>query len=223
LFVSEMHEAQVDSSAAPNFCSYTGLRIPECHCRQCLEAMLAKHAHGRNGTGELPEAPGRAVGPVVAARTNRVLTDVDIASSAQIAPFTNLYGCRIGAGSRIGPFVEIQHGASVGARCKIQSHSFICEGVQIHDEVFVGHGVLFVNDKHPRATNRSGALQNGGDWELLRTVVARGASVGSGAVVLGGVHVGAGALVGAGAVVTKDVTPGATVIGMPARAVAARR
>jgi acetyltransferase-like isoleucine patch superfamily enzyme len=149
-----------------------------------------------------------------------MLDDVDVGPGARIASFTNLYGCRIGAESRIGPFVEIQRGASVGARCKIQSHTFICEGVEIQDEVFVGHGVVFVNDKHPRATNSCGDLQDGCDWELLGTVVARGASVGSGAVVLGGVQVGAGALVGAGAVVTKDVAPGATVVGVPARAMA---
>jgi acetyltransferase-like isoleucine patch superfamily enzyme len=148
---------------------------------------------------------------------------VDIGPGAQIASFTNLYGCRIGAESRIGPFVEIQRGASVGARCKIQSHTFICEGVEIRDEVFVGHGVVFVNDKRPRATAGSGALQTDGDWELLHTVVEPGAWVGSGAVVLGGVRVGAGALVGAGLVVTKDVTAGATVVGVPARVVAAHR
>jgi acetyltransferase-like isoleucine patch superfamily enzyme len=164
--------------------------------------------------------PNRGRGPALAAAPYRLLTDADIGPGAQIASFTNLYGCRIGAESRIGPFVEIQRGASVGERCKIQSHTFICEGVEIHDEVFVGHGVMFVNDKHPRSTSASGALQKDSDWELLRTVVERGASLGSGAVVLGGVHVGAGALVGAGAVVTKDVSPGATVVGVPARMVA---
>ena len=112
---------------------------------------------------------------------------------------------------------------SVGARCKIQSHTFICEGVEIRDEVFVGHGVVFVNDKRPRATTGSGALQTDGDWGLLHTVVEPGASVGSGAVVLGGVRVGAGALVGAGAVVSKDVPAGATVAGVPARVVAGHR
>jgi UDP-2-acetamido-3-amino-2,3-dideoxy-glucuronate N-acetyltransferase len=153
----------------------------------------------------------------------RLMADVDIGPDARVASFTSLYGCRIGAESRIGPFVEIQRGASVGARCKIQSHTFICAGVEIRDEVFVGHGVVFVNDKRPRAATSAGALQTDGDWELLHTVVERGASVGSGAVVLGGVRVGAGALIGAGAVVTKDVTAGATVMGVPARAVAARR
>jgi acetyltransferase-like isoleucine patch superfamily enzyme len=182
--------------------------------------MVARHANGSSGIPIVDNPP--AVPPVTAA-PYRLLTDVDIGPGAQIASFTNLYGCRIGAESRIGPFVEIQRGASVGARCKIQSHTFICEGVEIRDEVFVGHGVVFVNDKRPRATTGSGALQTDGDWGLLHTVVERGASVGSGAVVLGGVRVGAGALVGAGLVVTKDVTTGATVVGVPARVVAAHR
>ena len=132
--------------------------------------------------------------------------------------FTNLYGCAIGDETRVGPFVEIQRGAVIGARCKIQSHTFICDGVTIEDEVFVGHGVMFVNDKTPRATSASGALQAEDDWELLPTVVERGASIGSGAVVLGGVRIGARALVGAGAVVTRDVAAGAVVAGVPARA-----
>jgi UDP-2-acetamido-3-amino-2,3-dideoxy-glucuronate N-acetyltransferase len=134
----------------------------------------------------------------------------------------NLYGCRIGDGSRIGTFVEIQRGATIGARCKIQSHTFICDGVTIGDEVFVGHGVMFVNDKRPSATTTGGALQAEDDWTMLRTVVHDGASIGSGAVILGGVEIGAGALVGAGAVVTADVPPGATVAGVPARALARR-
>ncbi len=135
-----------------------------------------------------------------------------------VAAFTNLYGCRIGDETRIGPFVEIQRDAVIGARCKIQSHSFICSGVEIEDEVFVGHGSLFINDKFPRATTESGALKTETDWTLLRTVVERGAALGSGVVVLGGVRIGAGALVGAGAVVTTDVAPRETVVGVPARA-----
>ena len=134
----------------------------------------------------------------------------------------NLYGCRVGDDTRIGTFVEIQKGAVIGNRCKISSHTFICEGVTIEDEVFVGHGVLFVNDKRPKATNPDGVLQSHSDWELLETLVERGASLGSGAVVLGGVRIGAGALVGAGAVVTRDVVPGETVVGNPARPLAAR-
>ena len=131
--------------------------------------------------------------------------------------FTNLYGCQIGDNTRIGPFVEIQRGASIGANCKIQSHTFICDGVTIEDDVFVGHGVLFVNDKFPRATTEGGRLQTEQDWTLLATVVESGASIGSGAIILGGVRVGAQALVGAGAVVTHDVEPGTTVRGVPAR------
>ena len=213
-----MNEAQVIPKA--NICSHTGVRIPECHCVRCHEAMLARHANGSSGIRGVHNRPAA---PAVTAAPYRLLTDVDIGPGAQIASFTNLYGCRIGAESRIGPFVEIQRGASVGARCKIQSHTFICEGVEIRDEVFVGHGVVFVNDKRPRATTGSGALQTDGDWELLHTVVELGASVGSGAVVLGGVRVGARALVGAGAVVSKDVPAGATVAGVPARVAAAHR
>jgi acetyltransferase-like isoleucine patch superfamily enzyme len=131
----------------------------------------------------------------------------------------NLYGCRIGADTRIGTFVEVQKGASVGSRCKISSHSFICEGVTIDDEVFVGHGVMFINDRHPRAAS-DGRLHTDADWRVVPTRVERGASIGSGAVVMCGVTIGAGALIGAGAVVTHDVAAGATVAGVPARTLA---
>jgi acetyltransferase-like isoleucine patch superfamily enzyme len=147
----------------------------------------------------------------------RLINDVEFGDDVVVFPFTNLYGCRIGAGTRVGPFVEIQRGAVVGANCKIQSHAFICDGVEIADEVFVSHGVVFVNDKVPRATNADGGLQTEEDWTLLHTVVERRASVGSGAVILGGIRIGEGALIGAGAVVTKDVPPGTTVVGNPAR------
>ncbi len=150
----------------------------------------------------------------------RLLDDVSFGEDVVVGPFANLYGCTIGDATRIGPFVEIQRGVIIGARCKVQSHSFICEGVTIHDEVFVGHGVLFINDKHPRSTTESGELQGQTDWELVETVVERRASLGSGAIVLAGVRVGAGALVGAGAVVTRDVPPGATVVGVPGRPLA---
>ena len=147
----------------------------------------------------------------------RLLTEVEWGDDVIVYSFTNLYGCRIGDGTRIGTFVEIQRGASVGARCKVQSHTFICDGVSIGDGVFVGHGVMFINDKRPLATAGEGELQTEQDWTLLPTVVEAGASLGSGAVILGGVTIGAGALVGAGAVVTRDVAPGTTVTGVPAR------
>jgi UDP-2-acetamido-3-amino-2,3-dideoxy-glucuronate N-acetyltransferase len=150
----------------------------------------------------------------------RLIADVEFGENVTVHEFTNLYGCRIGDETRIGPFVEIQRGVEIGARCKIQSHSFICEGVEIEDEVFVGHGVIFVNDKFPRATTAGGILQTRSDWELLQTVVEHRAAIGSGAVVLGGVRIGAGALVGAGAVVTKDVPPGEVAVGSPARVLA---
>ncbi|MCS3759011.1 acyltransferase [Bradyrhizobium centrosematis] len=133
----------------------------------------------------------------------------------------NLYGCTVGDESRIGTFVEIQAGAKIGARCKISSHSFICEGVTIEDEVFVGHGVMFTNDKYPRATTADGRPQQASDWTLQRTLVGRGASIGTNATILCGVTIGAGASVGAGAVVTKDVPPGAIVAGVPARVLSA--
>lgn len=129
----------------------------------------------------------------------------------------NLYGCTIGDETKIGPFVEIQKGVTIGARCKISSHSFICDGVTIEDEVFVGHGVMFINDLAPRAANPDGSPQTEEDWILVPTRVCKGASLGSGTVIMGGITIGKGALVGAGAVVTKDVPEGATVAGVPAR------
>jgi len=148
---------------------------------------------------------------------HRLIADVEFGTDVVVQSFTNLYGCRIGDRTRVGPFVEIQRGASVGADCKLQSHTFVCDGVEIGDRVFVGHGVMFVNDKRPRATAADGTLQTDEDWTLLPTVVRDGASIGSGAVILGGIEIGAGALVGAGAVVTRDVAPGETVAGVPAR------
>jgi UDP-2-acetamido-3-amino-2,3-dideoxy-glucuronate N-acetyltransferase len=147
----------------------------------------------------------------------RLIQDVEFGVDVVVYSFTNLYGCRIGDGTRIGPFVEIQRGAAIGARCKIQSHTFICDGVEIEDEVFVGHGVMFINDKFPRATTEKGELQASGDWELMPIAIGQRATVGSGAVVLGGVTIGEGALVGAGAVVTRGVPPDAVVVGVPAR------
>jgi acetyltransferase-like isoleucine patch superfamily enzyme len=147
----------------------------------------------------------------------RLIDDVEFGEGVVVLAFTNLYGCRIGDETRVGPFVEIQRGAVIGARCKIQSHTFICDGVEIGDEVFVGHGVMFVNDKFPKATDGAGALAGTDDWTLLPVRVRSRASIGSGAVVLGGVTIGEGALVGAGAVVTRDVGPGELVAGVPAR------
>lgn len=152
----------------------------------------------------------------------RLINDVVFGEGVVVHPFTNLYGCRIGSNTRIGPFVEIQAGATIGQSCKIQSHTFICDGVEIRDEVFVGHGVVFINDQYPRATTASGELQTDADWELRPTIVDRKAALGSGAVILGGVTIGEGALIGAGAVVTRDVDPGAVVAGSPARLVGPR-
>lgn len=148
---------------------------------------------------------------------HRLIDDVEFGEGVVVCSFTNLYGCRIGDRTRIGTYVEIQRGAEVGSACKIQSHSFICDGVTIGDEVFVGHGVMFVNDKRPRATADSGQLQTEADWEMLRTVIEDRASIGTGATILGGITIGRGATVGAGAVVTKDVAPGETVVGNPAK------
>jgi UDP-2-acetamido-3-amino-2,3-dideoxy-glucuronate N-acetyltransferase len=129
----------------------------------------------------------------------------------------NLYGCTIGDDTKVGTFVEIQKGASIGARCKVSSHTFICEGVTIEDEVFIGHGVMFTNDKIPRATAAGGALQTEADWCVIPTRVGKGASIGSGAVILCGITIGERALIAAGAVVTRDVAPGEVVVGVPAR------
>jgi len=146
-----------------------------------------------------------------------IAADVKLGQNVRIFGFTNLYGCEVGDDTRIGTFVEIQKGAKIGCRCKISSHTFICEGVTIEDEVFVGHGVLFTNDRHPHATNPDGSLQTGADWVCEKTLVKRGASIGSGAILLCGITVGERAMIGAGAVVTKDVPAGAVVAGSPAR------
>lgn len=147
----------------------------------------------------------------------RIAPDVKLGRDVRVQPFVNLYGCEIGDETSIGTFVEIQKGAKVGARCKIQSHSFICEGVTIEDEVFVGHNVNFLNDRFPRATNADGSRKTDSDWTLERTLVKRRAAVGTGAVILPGLTIGSDAIIGAGAVVTEDVPDGATVVGNPAR------
>jgi acetyltransferase-like isoleucine patch superfamily enzyme len=148
---------------------------------------------------------------------SRIADDVVFGENVKIVGWANLYGCEIGDDSRIGPYVEVQRGAKIGARVKLSSHCFVCAGVTIEDEVFVGHGVMFINDKRPIAA-KDGKLTGDADWTPLRTMIKKGASIGSGAVIMGGVTVGARATVGAGAVVTRDVPEGATVAGVPARA-----
>jgi acetyltransferase-like isoleucine patch superfamily enzyme len=148
---------------------------------------------------------------------NVIADDVKLGSNVRLSRFINLYGCEIGDETKIGSFVEIQKNARVGRRCKISSHTFICEGVIIEDNVFIGHGVTFTNDVYPRATKADGSLQTEKDWKLKSTVVCRGASVGSGATLLCNLRIGEGAIVGAGSVVTKDVPPQAIVAGNPAR------
>lgn len=147
----------------------------------------------------------------------RIAPDVKLGKDVKIYAFVNLYGCEVDDESRIGTFVEIQRGAKIGKRVKISSHSFICEGVTIEDEVFIGHGVMFINDKYPRATTAEGSLQSEVDWVCVPTVIKRRASIGSNSTILCGVTIGEGALVGAGSVVTHDVPAGAVVAGNPAR------
>ena len=153
---------------------------------------------------------------------SRIADDVQFGKDVKVFGWANLYGCSIGDESRIGTFVEVQRGVKIGKRVKVSSHSFVCEGVTVEDEVFIGHGVTFINDKHPVAT-KGGRLTTDSDWTPLKIRVGRGASIGSGALVMGGVTIGAGATVGAGAVVTKDVPAGATVAGVPARVLRSER
>jgi acetyltransferase-like isoleucine patch superfamily enzyme len=147
----------------------------------------------------------------------RIAPDVKLGKDVQIFAFVNLYGCEIGDHSKIGTFVEIQKGVKVGSHCKISSHSFLCEGVTIEDAVFIGHGVVFINDHRPRATNPNGSLQTPADWLCQKTLVKHGASIGSNVTLLGGITIGEFATVGAGSVVTRDVPPHATVAGNPAK------
>ena len=148
---------------------------------------------------------------------NCVANDVKLGENVQLSKFINLYGCEIGDETKIGACVEIQKNASVGKHCKISSHTFICEGVVIEDNVFIGHGVMFINDSYPRATTAQGSLQTEADWKVERTIIKKGASVGSGATILSNVTVGENAIVGAGSVVTKDVPANAIVAGNPAK------
>jgi UDP-2-acetamido-3-amino-2,3-dideoxy-glucuronate N-acetyltransferase len=151
--------------------------------------------------------------------TRKVSPSVILGNNVKLADFINLYGCTIGDGTKIGPFVEIQKNAFIGKNCKIQSHSFICEGVTIEDEAFVGHGVMFINDKYPRSTTESGGIQTEADWKVVPTLIKRRASIGSNATILCGVTVGEGAIVGAGSVVTEDVAPKTVVAGNPAKVI----
>jgi acetyltransferase-like isoleucine patch superfamily enzyme len=146
-----------------------------------------------------------------------IAPDVSVGRDVKLSKFINLYGCKIGDGTKIGAFVEIQKNAIVGKCCKISSHTFICEGVTIEDNVFVGHGVVFINDSYPRATVADGNLQTEADWKVERTTIKKGASIGSGATILSNITIGENAIVGAGSVVTKDVAPNTIVVGNPAR------
>ena len=146
-----------------------------------------------------------------------IASDVKLGKDVRLSKFINLYGCEIGDETKIGAFVEIQKNATVGKRCKISSHTFICEGVTIEDNVFIGHGVMFINDSYPRATAADENLQTEADWKVERTVVKKGASIGSGATILSNLSIGENAIVGAGSVVTKDVPPGSIVVGNPAK------
>ncbi|MGE5224482.1 MAG: acyltransferase [Omnitrophica WOR_2 bacterium] len=150
-----------------------------------------------------------------------VKADVQLGENVKIyyPDLVNLYGCMIGEGTTVGPFIEIQRGVKIGARCKISSHSFICQGVRIEDEVFVGHGVMFINDLFPRSTNVDGSLQSSDDWQLVETLIKRRASIGSNATILGNITIGECAMVGAGAVVTRDVADYAIVAGVPAKVI----
>ncbi|MDZ7339656.1 MAG: N-acetyltransferase [candidate division KSB1 bacterium] len=150
-------------------------------------------------------------------RHSLIADSVKLGKDVKIYDFVNLYGCEIGDGTKIGTFVEIQKGAKVGRNCKISSHTFICEGVTIEDNCFIGHGVVFINDRYPRATTPQGALQSEQDWVVVPTVVKKGASIGSNATILCGVTIGENAIVGAGSVVTRNVPPNTIVAGHPAR------
>ncbi len=148
-----------------------------------------------------------------------IAPDVKLGENVVIYDFVNLYGCEIGDNTKIGTFVEIQKGAKVGKNCKVSTHTFICEGVTIEEGVFIGHGVIFINDRYPRATGAGGELQTEADWELRPTIVKRGASIGSGSIILCDITIGEGAMVGAGSVVTRDVPPHTVVAGNPARTI----
>ncbi len=145
------------------------------------------------------------------------VVNVTVGKDVRIFDFVNIYGCKLGDGTKIGPFTEIQSGVEIGKNCKISSHSFICEGVELEDEVFIGHGVMFINDIYPRSTNADGSMKNADDWKLEKTLLKKRVSIGSNATILAGIEIGEGAIVGAGSVVTKNVEPFTIVAGNPAR------
>lgn len=157
------------------------------------------------------------MGPEALKDFNRIAPDVKLGEGVKLSSFINLYGCTVGDGTKIGAFVEIQKNASVGRNCKISSHTFICEGVEIGDFVFVGHGVTFINDTYPRSANADGSLQTEADWKVEKTIVKKGASIGSGATILSNITIGENSIIGAGSTVTKDVPPNAVVAGNPAK------
>jgi acetyltransferase-like isoleucine patch superfamily enzyme len=177
---------------------------------------LCMNQPSSNPTAAAKPEPGTSAMPVMNPYVC-VAPDVKLGRDVRLSKFINLYGCEIGDESKIGAFVEIQKNATVGRRCKISSHTFICEGVTIEDNVFIGHGVMFINDSYPRATAANGNLQTEADWKVEPTVVKKGASLGSGATILCGISIGENAIVGAGSVVTKDVPPGSIVAGNPAK------
>lgn len=153
----------------------------------------------------------------------QIISEVRLGRNVKIYNFVNLYGCEIGDDTKVGCFVEIQKGAKIGSRCKISSHVFICEGVTIEDEVFIGHGVMFTNDLQPRAVNFEGNIMTEGEWQCQPTLVRRGAAIGSGSTLLGGIIIGENSMVGAGSVVVKDVPPNVTVVGNPAKPLKVRK